>query len=410
MSELPKHPVDIIGLGLSEGHMCRYVHDIVRKANVLVGGSRLLGRYMGHPADKITVASPLEPIFAAIAERQELGLHVVVLTSGDPLYYGLGRRLIAALGPERVRVHPNVTTLQGAAARLKTPWDDIHVASLHGRPDLSPMLAALSRHTRVAVYTDPERTPAVIGRTLMERGAGGVVRMTVCERLHEEGERIRELSPAQAAELEFDALNMVLLEKTAPPELPLRLGLPDDGLAHQGGCITKQPVRAAALAALALEPDFCVWDLGAGSGSVGVEACALLPRGQVAAVEKEPERCEFIRENARRTHAFQVAVHHTDSAGDLSALPGPDRVFVGGGLSASTAPLETACARLAPGGVVVVSAVLLKTVTTALNAFTTLGWETSVTQVAHCVSASLGSDCRLAAENPVFLIRGVKPE
>lgn len=400
-------PVQVIGAGLTEGHMCRHVYDVMRSADVLVAGRRMLSRYVAHPAEKIEIASPLSDVFAAIERVLAIGLRVVVVADGDPLFFGIGRRLVEALGAERVRIHPGITALQAAAALLKMPWEDVPAVSLHGRDDWTPLWAALTRRPRVAVYTDPTNTPAVVARRLLERGANDFA-MHVLENLHEPEERVGRYGLADAASREFSSLNLIVLERERGPELPLRLGLPDELLAPDG-LITKAPVRAASLSALALPEGGTLWDLGAGSGAVSIEAAAIMERGRVLAVERQPERMARIRENIRRTHAFRVEPVEGDMDEMIPGLPEPDRIFFGGGLSRDARSLGLACERLKPGGILAANLVLLDGLTRAKGYLDSLGWDVSVTQISCCRSQPLAGDARLEGMNPVFILRGVKP-
>ncbi len=400
-------PVQVIGAGLTEGHMCRHVYDVLRAADVLVAGRRMLARYAAHPAEKIEIAAPLSAVIEAIERDLILGLRVVVVADGDPLFFGIGRRLVEALGAERVRIHPGITALQAGAALLKLPWEDIPAVSLHGRDDWTPLWAALSRRPRVAVYTDPASMPAAIASRLLERGAGDFG-MHVLENLHEPGERVGRYSLVEAAGLDFSPLNLVILERERGPELPLRLGLPDEKLAPDG-MLTKAPVRAASLSALNLPANGTLWDLGAGSGAVSIEAAALMERGRVLAVERDPARMARIRENIRRTHAFSVEPVQGDMDEVIPSLPEPDRIFFGGGLSKDARALAPACARLRPGGILVANLVLLDGLTRAKGYLDGLGWDTDVTQITCCRSRPLAGDARLEGMNPVFILQGVKP-
>lgn len=406
--------VQLLGLGLSEDHLPARALDILRQAEVLVAGRRVLDRLtssgLASPQETMPVTADLDGVFATVAERLKQGRCVVAVASGDALFLGLGKRMLEALGPERVDVLPGITTVQAMAARLKTPWDDIRVVTLHGRGGVDDFMAALCRHPRVAVYTGPKHTPALLAQTMLERGAGDCADLTICEDLHQPTERIRRLSPAQVAVLDdVSPLNLVLAEKTAPPAVALRLGIPDAELATDG-THTKGPVRAAALAALELSPQHSLWDLGAGNGTVCVEAASLLPQGRVLAVERNPARTANIRENVRRAHAFQVTVVEGDLADPnlLDALPDPDRIFVGGGLQSNPELLHTACKRLPRGGILVTAAVLLSTLENARQTMARLDLRPEISQISHCVSAPTAGDCRLAAANPVFLVKGVK--
>ena len=203
---------------------------------------------------------------------------------------------------------------------------------------------------------------------------------------------------------------MVLLERMASPSLPLCLGLQGAGLAHQDGLMTKLPVRATALSLLRLEPGGVLWDLGAGSGAVSLEAARLMTSGRIVSVERKPERFEDIRLNIVRTGAWMVeAVLDTvenflDGASDQN----PDRIFLGGGATSDV--LERCRERLAPGGRLVATAVLLSTLDILRHGLERPGWDFAIHQLMHQVSVPLGGDLRLVPDNPVFLVEARKPE
>ena len=202
-------PVQVIGWGMSPEDLTPKVREILRKAQVLVGGRRLLDYFPEHPGKQIVLGKDPESTLAqlpALAER----LRVVVLASGDPNFYGVGPLVVKVLGAENVVVHPNVTAVQAASARLKLAWQDAVVVSLHGRA-WTNLEAALDRGAeQVMVYTDPEHTPAAIARWLLERGQGGA-RLCVLEDLGRATECLTWLSPAEAREQEFSPLNLVVI-------------------------------------------------------------------------------------------------------------------------------------------------------------------------------------------------------
>ena len=163
----------------------------------------------------------------------------MLLADGDPLFFGIGKRLIHDLGRERVTLHPNVTTLQAAAARMKIPWHDMPTVSLHGREDILPLLTALAKNDSVAVYTDPDFHPARLAEDLLGRGID-TFEMQVFEDLGMASERVGRFILKDAAKTAFSKLNFVILERTGAPEVPLTLGLDDDLYLHQKGLITKK--------------------------------------------------------------------------------------------------------------------------------------------------------------------------
>ena len=405
MFDKSQNPVHVVGLRPGTLSLPPGVDEILARAQVLVAGRRLLDAAPRscRPEKRILVASPLAPILEEIERDQAAGKSVVVLADGDPLFFGLGKRLIEHLGAERVHVHPNLCTLQMAAARVGLPWHDVRVVSLHGRSDVTPLFAALARFERLAVFTDPENSPAAIAQALLERGVVDA-QLIVLENLGAPNETARRLRLEEAWDLPFADLNLVLVERTAPPEIPLMLGIPDHYYFHEKGLITKLAVRATGLAMLGVMPDSVVWDLGAGCGSVAIEASHLAHEGKVFAVEREQRRAAMIRENVRRIGAWLVETVTGEMPESLAALPDPDRVFFGGGLGQDTRSLAIACRRLKPGGRVVIHAILLDTLMRVKDYFQAQNWNFGITQIQASSADRLAGDLRLRAQNPVFII------
>ncbi|MEW6266900.1 MAG: precorrin-6y C5,15-methyltransferase (decarboxylating) subunit CbiE [Thermodesulfobacteriota bacterium] len=396
--------IHVIGLGLGRDDLKPAALRLVEAADVLAGGRRQLEAFPEHAGRKIFLAGNLSEWLDRVAEAAAGG-RVVVLASGDPNFYGVASRLIEHVGPENVRLHPNVTLVQAAFARLKETWVGVTVISLHGR-DEEALLAAARMNDRLAVYTDPVNTPARIARLLLERGQTAW-RMCVLEDLGGPNSRISYFRLHEVTAQEFSPLNLVVLwrkDQTAP----LVLGTPDEEFVHEGGLITKAEIRAVALARLGLGPNQTLWDLGAGCGSVGIEATLLLPGGRVIAVEREPERVRQIEANRTRFGVANLAIIQGEMPEALSGLPGPDRVFVGGGGPALEEIIRTAAERLNPGGVLVTAAVKMGSLETAKKALAAAGLKTDLIQVQVSRGAALAGDDFLKALNPVWLVRGVK--
>ena len=284
--------VHVVGLGMSPADLTPGALALIREAQVLVGGRRLLGYFPDHPAVMITLGKDPEGVLKQLPELAA-AKRVVVLTSGDPNFYGVAPLVVKILGADRVAIHPNVTAVQAAGARLKISWQDAQVVSLHGR-NLSGLGAALDRAHKLFIYTDPEHTPAVIARFLLDQGRAKA-QLWVLEDLGQPTERVTRLSPEEAQGRQFSHLNMVVVldEASGPREGQpgpgaLHLGLPEEAWSHEAGLITKAEVRAVVLAKLELGPRQVLWDVGAGCGSVSLEASLLLPGGKIFAVERVP--------------------------------------------------------------------------------------------------------------------------
>jgi len=400
-------PLEVLGLGMG-GDLCPKAMEAAARCQVLAGGPRLLARLAGLGLETIPLASPLEQALDRVAEARARGLKVAVLADGDPLYFGIGTRLLKRFGREALRFAPGTTAVQAAAARLGLPWQDLPAVSLHGRDDLTPLLAALTWSGRAAVYTDALNSPDALCGLLSAQGLPPRTQAWILENMGLPEERIREMTIRDAARERFAPLNLLVLETPPGRERP-RLGRPDGFYETSDGLITKGPVRACSIAALRLTPEGVLWDVGAGSGSVGIEACAVLSRGRVFAVERSAGRCDMIRRNVARCGAWQVGVVEGGAPESLEGLPTPDRIFLGGSLASGTATLDACCRSLAPGGRIVLNTVLLSSLAAALERFKALGWPVEMYQVRADEAEPLAGDLRLAARNPVFVAGADKP-
>lgn len=406
-------PVTVVGMGLSPADLTRRRKEIIGSADILVGGRRHLEGFEHLPAEKWPIGRDLDGLMAAIREVMSEKA-VVVLASGDPLFFGIGARMVDALGSDNVSIHPNISSVAAAFARIRTPWQDARVLSVHGRFDCRELLAGLRRNDKIAVLTDPEQTPGWLARFLREHGVSGFS-LWVFERLGTGDEAVYAFEDAgEVEDRVFQIPNLVVLIRRSPAcsePRPLYPGMPDNAFAHERGLITKSEVRAVTISKLRLDrPDLVLWDLGAGSGSVGIEACRFLDQGMVFAVEKKAERIEQIMENRDRFGIQNLRVIRADLPGAPAALPDPDRVFVGGGGRDLPDILRSAARRLRDGGVIVVNTVLIQSVSAALDALKESGFQTDITQIQVSGGKTMPWGERLEAQNPVWIIQTIRKQ
>ena len=400
--------IHVVGLGLCPQDIPWEISEIISRAEVIVGGQRLLDHFKGHPGVSVPIQSPFKDVIEQIGDEARKDKDVVVLADGDPGFFGIGRIIVDTLGRENVIIHPNVTTLQLAASRLRIPWHDIVTVSLHGRRDTLPLLRALSQGNRVGLFTGPDFGPSRVADELIKRGVD-TFNMHVFEDLGTLSEKIGYYELKEALKKDFSPLNFVLFQRVRPPEIRLHLGM-DDGLyIHERGIITKKEVRSAGISMLGLFPSHILWDLGAGSGSVAIEASLLLGRGAVFAVEKNPDRAGFIRRNIQKTGSYMVEVIEGKMPECLCPLPDPDRIFIGGGIGKENKVLSVAANRLKPGGKLVLHLVLLGSLSRAKEYFSSLKWPFSISHVQLSRSKDIAGDQRFDALNPVYIMSAEKP-
>lgn len=384
--------------------------DLIAEADVLAGGDRLLELFPEAKAVRRRLSLPLDNWLKELKGFQNRGRKVVVLASGDPNYFGVAHKLLALIGPEMTVIHPSPTMVQQAFARLKISWEKTEVVSLHGRDAQADFWSALFRASHysgsgyLAIYTDPDNTPTVIAKRLLGRGQQNW-RMTVFEDLGTQDERSTTWTLFDAKLRKFSPLNLVVLECLKRPA-PIFMGMPESAYVHEAGLITKKEIRVVALALLELSPYHTLWDLGAGSGSLAIEAASLLPHGSVWAVEKSPLRSEQITVNRAFFGAAQVEVVEDDALAAITHLPPPDRIFIGGGGSQLARIIKAARKRLKPKGAIVASVISLEALRLATAAFHEARLEFSVTQLQAARSEPLGGSLYLKPLNQVWLVRG----
>jgi precorrin-6Y C5,15-methyltransferase (decarboxylating) len=405
-------PVDIVGMGMAANDLTPTHMALIKKSDLLVGGRRHLVPFKKRAGgETYEVTADLKSLVTVIQDARRAGKHVVVMASGDPLYFGIGSYLTRALGRANVRIHPNITSVAAAFARMGKPWHGVPVVSLHGRNQEDRLDIAVKSADRVAVFTDPTRSPQWIGAYLRQRGLDDLD-IGVFECMGSDDEKVSWHTTESIAQKQFQGPNMVILQrrvKGADPKTPLHMGMPESAFEHEQGLITKAEIRAVALARLSLLPGQVMWDLGAGSGAVAIEASLLVPGGRIVAVEKEPARVEQMRINRNRFGIANLEIVEARLPDGLEQLPAPDRVFIGGGGRALEAILATVVQRLAADGIVVINTVLMDSFQTAVRCLRTHGMETDVVQIQVSRSQPLGDSQHLQAMNPVWIIRGNRP-
>ena len=425
MSEpLPHEPCRIIGV-LDDGPRGLTPHALacLEQAELVIGGHRTLARFAAHiapQAERRDLTGRLGEVPEWIRTAQARGRRTVVLATGDPLCHGIAAFLQARLCIENIEILPNVSTIQLACARLGLPWNDLKICSVHARDSgewqtgadpahgLYPLRHALEHHRRVGVFTSPANTPDRIARMLISEGLAEHWNLAVAERLCQPGERIvSHCRPSDAAGMRFAEPNVVLLWRSTAPPPAVLFGMADERFEQRRpdkGLITKREVRAVSLARLQLRRDSIVWDIGAGSGALGLEAARLCADGHVFAIEKNRDDVAIAGANQRRFGIPNYTLLHGRAPDGLSAWPDPDAVFIGGSGGELPALIAQVLARLKPHGTLVMNVVTFENLATAIGALKEAGVPWDVTQIQSARSRPLLDMHRLAAENPVWIV------
>ena len=389
------------------------VMEVVKEGKVFSGGKRhheIVAPLLPEGAEWIDITVPLERVFEQykqtlpppslsgreqspikkITRGREEKESIIVFASGDPLFFGFANTLKREFPEAEMKVFPTFNSLQMLAHRLVMPYHDMRIVSLTGRPWQEFDRALIERAPKIGVLTDKEHTPAAIAQRMLEYGYT-YYNMCVGEHLgNPEKERVTTLTLEEAAGKEFGMPNCVILDGRTVERIGI-FGIPDSSFALLDGrekMITKMPIRLLTLQALELPTKKVLWDIGACTGSVSIEARLLFPHLHIEAFEIRPECEAIIKENARRFGAMGINVHIGDFEDSPPALPiregvicseqasalslskvttpsligraggeSPDAVFIGGHGGKLKEIMAKVVRVMTPGGVIVMNSV-----------------------------------------------------
>ena len=390
----------------------------IEQAALLVGAEPTLTLLPKTPAMRVSIGANLDPIVSALSTHLSQGKgSAVVVVSGDPLFYGISRFLCEKLGKERFEVLPHVSSMQLAFARVKENWDEAYLTNLANHA-LEPVLERIRTAEKVGLFTSETSPPRKIAAELLKRGIDYYTGY-VCENLGSPDERVTQGELAELAEQDFAPLNvMILVRKPNVPDRPVEsigrrlFGNPDELFLQsrpKKGLLTSAEVRTMAIAELDLGPRSIVWDVGAGSGSVGVEAAQIAAAGTVYAIEMDPEDYGLIVSNAERFGVKNLVPILGRAPEALTDLPDPDAVFVGGLGREVGRVVEQVLTRLKPGGRIVVNSGSIENLAEIHAALQRGAGDARVLMVNLARGTFQLERIRFDALNPTFVVSAVKP-
>jgi precorrin-6Y C5,15-methyltransferase (decarboxylating) len=337
--------------------------SLVESAEVIIGGDRHHALSPNVTAERMAWPSPFDAMIGVI--RAQKGRRVVVLVTGDPLWFSVGARIVKAIAADEIMFHPQLSAFQWAACRMGWSLADLETLTIHGRPP-EHILPHLAPGMRLLLLTKDASSPGAVARLLAERGYGSS-RLTVLAALGGADEqRFDGLAGTWAHDVpDFHVLAVDCVAGPGAKVLP-RTGLPDACFVHDGK-LTKQAVRAVTLAKLAPHRGAVLWDVGAGSGAVGIEWMRAAPEAQAYGLEPRADRRAVAAQNALALGTPRLTLVDAVAPSGFAGLPRPDSVFFGGGISMDA--IDAAMAALAPLGRLVANAVTLESEAVLLAAF-----------------------------------------
>ncbi len=413
----PQSKLVILGIG-DDGlaGMTEAARRLVIEADLILGAESTLRQLEGASATKVALDPDMPAALRQVREALTASRRPVLVSYGDPLFYGVARYLTERLGKDRFEVVPHVSSMQLAFARVKESWEDAYLGSLAGRP-LGTVIDRIRTADKVGLFSSDDCPPARLARALLDHGID-YFRAYVCENLGQPDERVTQAELPDLAQLEFAPLHvLILVRKPNRPDRAARsarhrlFGNPDDAFAQsqpKRGLITQAEVRAIALSQLDIRPDSVVWDIGAGSGSVAIEAAQLAVAGTVYAIEPDPGDLALLSSNAEEFGVPNIRPVAGRAPECLASLPDPDAVFVGGTGRQVDAVLTAAYDRLAPGGSLAANVATIDGLATAHQVLKSLAGEVRLWNVTIARGIEQMDRVRFQAVNPTFLLAVTK--
>lgn len=407
--------ITIVGVG-DDGSpgLSKQAMDVIHAAKKIYGSSSLLERFEGLSVDKQSLGPDLDRL---ATELESAPTGSVVLASGDPLFYGTARFLCERLGKDTFEVIPHVSSMQLAFARIKESWDEAYLANAANQ-SLDRIIDRIRASEKAGLFTSESVPPSRIAESLI---AKGIFYFTayVCENLGAPDERVTKLELKDLVQQKFAPLNvLVLIRHNGTPDQQVlsrnrRLfGNPDEFFKQsrpKRGLLTTSEVRTIALSELNLRPSSIVWDIGAGSGSVAIEAAQIASLGKVYAIEMDAEDYGLMLENAKTFGVENLVGVLGEAPKAWESLPDPHSIFVGGTGRAVSSIVQACWPRLQPGGTLVVNMMSIENVSDLQQyLIRDLGLEPQLWMVQISKGTYQLEKHRFETANPSFLLKVTK--
>jgi len=407
--------IQIVGIGDDglEG-LTTAARQLVEKAELLIGAPQLLSASPASKAEKVEIGGDLEGIVRKIEAAGNK--RVVLLTAGDPMFYGTARFLCDRLGKDRFEITPHVSSMQLAFARVKESWDDANLTNLATQP-LELVVEKARTAAKVGVFTTDTAGPNAVAQALLDRKIDYFTAY-VCENLGSPDERVTHAELVEIAKQEFSPLNvLILVRKPGVPDWPPAMmgrrlfGNPDEEFLlsrPKRGLLTPAEVRAIALSLMDIGPTSTIWDVGAGSGSVAIEAAQIASGGRVYAIEMDPEDYALIASNAERFGVRNLTPILGKAPEAWSGLTPPDAVFVGGTGRQVRRIVELAFDQLRSGGRLVANVGSIENISAVREVLQAKAGDAQVLMVNLARGHDQLERLHFEALHPTFLVSAVK--
>lgn len=376
----------------------------IYESDLLVGGERQLAFFPDYKGEKKVIKGKLTQFLADLQNYKDK--KVIIVASGDPLFYGIGGYLGSKLP---IEIYPSVSSIQLAFAKMKDSWENAYFTSVHGR-DMTGLAQRIDGRDKVVILTDGNNNPNKLAIYLKKYQMLEYVSF-VAENLGADDQRYGWYSLDEMEQMPFSPLNVVILKKNGQGA-QWSIGIDDFEFFQrkpEKGLITKKEVRVLSLSEMKLKATSIVWDIGTCTGSLAIEAAKIAKEGAVYAIEKSKSDIENCYENMKKFRVDFTCVLGT--APDLLAsFPDPDAIFIGGTSGKMEFILTECCQRLKPNGRIVINAVTIETLTEAVSQLKIHGFTSKITLVQISRSKDISQLTRFEPLTPIFIIVGERME
>lgn len=375
----------------------------IDESEILIGGKRQLSFFPEYQGEKVVIEGGLSSLIDRLQTETK---KVVILASGDPLFFGIGGYLSSKI---RLDIYPYLSSVQLAFAKVGERWQDAYFTSVHGR-SMKGLAQRIDGKEKVAILTDMENSPNKIAQYLLSFGMTEY-QAFVGENLGNENERCRWFRLDEMKDAEFSPLNVVILKKIEKNP-SWSIGIEDEEFIQrkpEKGLITKKEIRTLSISAMRLKEDSVVWDIGTCTGSVAIEAAKMAREGQIFAIEKNEGDLENCKQNLAKFRVDATLIHGKAPEG-LETFPDPDAVFIGGTAGGMGEIVDICCSRLNDGGRIVLNAVTIENLSEAMSAFKERGFHTTITLAQISRSKPILNLTRFDALNPIYIIEAWRQE
>ena len=398
----------------------------IQSAELAIGASRTLNLFSEQikHAEQKDLTGHLKDVPLWISDALQTDKKIVVLATGDPLCHGIASYLYKKIAHNNLQIIPNISTVQLAFSHIGLAWQDAQIVSVHSKdagewykgagPEhgFYALLQALFNADKLAILTSPENTPDRIARLILVENIAEQFDMTVAENLLCSDEQVLQNESIESiAKKNFNGNDIVILQRKKNLKPEILFGIQDSDF-HQRkpdkGLITKREVRAVSLARMQLKTDSIVWDIGAGSGSVGLEAARLSHKGYVYAIEKNAADFDIATYNAKQLNIYNYQLINNKAPLGLDEWPNADAIFMGGTGGELAALIELCLQRLNTNGWLVMNFVTFENLSTAIETLKKLDANWDITQLQASRSQPILHMNRMQAENPVWVVSAQK--